>query len=171
MYRKILYGVLMFLLIGGSCLALSQSQQATFQVSVASVFELSIDQGFIDFGRMRPGETRGNMPSAGLLVTAKTNSGRPWSLKISDSSAFSSGPYTIPNDNFIWSGWTDGAGRWYGTGKESMTITPTLVYGSGAGEETNLPNGVTNHFRFKLNVPSNQRPGTYQTTVKFTMTE
>ncbi len=170
--KRIISAAVIFLLIGGiSSAALSTNQQATFTVSVASVFELSIDQGFIDFGRMNPGDMKWNMPPAGITVQSKSNSGKPWYLKVSNDSPFSSGSNTIPNSNFSWSGWTDGSGKWYGDGTNQVSVTPTLVYSSGAGEENNLPNGTVNHMKFKLKVPNNQVPGNYTTIVKFTMTE
>lgn len=159
------------MIIGGTGFALTSSQTSLFTVTVSSVFELSIDQGVVDFGRMKPGETKWNIPSSGISVTARTNSGKPWYLKISSATPFSYGPNMIPYSKFVWTGWTDGAGKWYGTGNNSMTPTPSLVYSSGLGEENNLPNGTGNHFKFKLSVPENQAPGVYTTTVKFTMTE
>jgi hypothetical protein len=125
----------------------------------------------IDFGRMKPGEIKWNIPSSAVNVVAKTNSGKPWFLKISDSSPFNSANNIIPNDNFYWSGWTDGAGKWYGSANDTISTAPKIVYASGAGEENNLPNGTANHFKFKLAVPSSQAPGFYMTIVKFTMTE
>ncbi|MCX5749797.1 MAG: hypothetical protein NTZ10_06105 [Candidatus Saganbacteria bacterium] len=159
------------ILTGGISFALSSTQQSTFTVTVSSIFELSIDQGMIDFGRMKPGEVKWNIPPSGVTVTAKTNSGKSWFLKVSASNPFSYGSYMIPYSKFVWTGWTDGAGRWYGTGNNIMTPTPSLVYASALGEENNLPSGTNNHFKFKLSVPENQSPGVYTTTVKFTMTE
>jgi spore coat protein U-like protein len=167
---SILIAVAVFL-TGGACFALTSTQQSLFTVTVSSVFELSIDQGVIDFGRMRPGDVKWNIPSSGITVTARTNNGKPWYLKVSAATPFSFGSYMIPYSKFVWTGWTDGAGRWYGTGNNFMTPTPSLVYASGLGEENNLPNGTNNHFKFKLTVPENQAPGVYTTTVKFTMTE
>ncbi len=171
MKRLLLSGVILVLTAAAALAVQSADQQATFTVNVASVFELSIDQGFIDFGRMNPGETKWNMPPAGIMIQAKTNGGKPWYLKISNDSPFSSASNVIPNSNFSWYGWTSGAGKWYGTGENSMSITPALVYSSGAGEDNNLPAGTVNHMKFRLKVPANQAPGNYTTVVKFTMTE
>lgn len=168
---KIIGFVLLFLLMSNYSLALSATQQTTFTVTINSVFELSIDQGLIDFGKMNPGETKHNMPSSGILVLSKTNNGNPWFLKIDSSSPFASGNNLIQAANFKWSGWTDGAGTWFGMGSNIIRSTPTIAYASAAGEENNLPNGTTNHFKFNLAVPSSQAPGIYTTTVKFTMTE
>lgn len=169
--KNILAGILILALSGNCAYALSASQQATFTVTVNSVFELSIDQGLIDFGRMDPGDEKNNIPSRGLTVTSRTNSGNPWYLKINSSSPFSSGDKIIPYSSFRWTGWTDGSGVWFGTNNKTVSASPVLAYSSGAGEESNLPNGTLNHFKFKLNVPKIQAPGVYTTMVKFTMTE
>ncbi len=170
--RKVVFALAVLILSGSICAAAqSTDQQATFTVSVASVFELSIDQGFIDFGRMNPGETKWNMPPAGIMIQAKTNCGNPWYLKISNDSPFSSSSNVISNSHFSWYGWTNGAGKWYGTGENTMSLTPALVYSSGAGEENNMPGGTVNYMKFRLKVPENQAPGNYTTVVKFTMTE
>lgn len=169
--RNIFGFIFLLLLISSSAFALSATQQTTFTVTINSVFELSIDQGLIDFGKMNPGETKHNIPASGILVSSKTNNGNPWFLKISHTSPFASANNLIPDSNFKWTGWSDGAGKWFGTVNNNIRITPSIAYTSGAGEENNLPNGTTNHFKFKLAVPSNQAPGIYTTTVKFTMTE
>ncbi len=171
MIKKLLAGSAVVIFLAGTSWALSATQQTTFTVTVTSVFELSIDQGVIDFGRMRPGETKWNIPASAVNVVAKTNSGKPWYLKLSNDSPFNSANYIIPNSNFYWTGWTSGAGKWYGTANDQMSTAPKIVYASAAGEENNLPNGTGNHFKFKLAVPENQAPGYYMTTVKFTMTE
>ena len=171
MIKKMIAAGLVAAFMQSAGFALSASQQATFTVTVSSVFELSIDQGVIDFGRMRPGETKWNIPASAVNVVARTNSGKPWYLKISNTSPFNSGTDVIPNSNFYWSGWTSGAGKWYGSAQDQMSTAPKIVYAGTAGEENNLPDGTANHFKFKLAVPANQAPGFYMTTVKFTMTE
>jgi len=171
MIRKISAILAVVLISGSVAFAASVNQQATFTVAVSSVFELGIDYGLVDFGKMKPGDTKWNMPSSGITITAKTNNGKPWYLKVSNDSPFTSGSDVIQNSNFMWSGWSDGSGVWYGTGNDKIATTPTLVYASGSGEDNNLPDGTNNHMKFKLAVPKNQRPGSYITTVKFTMTE
>ena len=162
--KKILAALMIVFLAGGPALALASTQQTIFTVTVASIFELTIDQGVIDFEKMKPGEVKENMPSSGITLTSRTNSGKPWFVKVSNISPFSSGSSVIPNSNFSWSGWSDGSGRWFGSGNNGMTMTPVLAYSSGGGEENNMPAGTNNHFRFRLVVPENQEPGKYMTT-------
>jgi hypothetical protein len=141
------------------------------RVVVGNYFRLSVDRGSIDFGSMKPGEAKDNVPGEGIIVTAKTNTGNPWYLKISNDSPLSSGPYVIPNSNFIWYGWTDGAGTWYGTGTNPLTFAPELMYASGVSEKNNMPDGTNNHLKFKLTIPRGQPGGKYMSTVKLTLTE
>jgi hypothetical protein len=144
---------------------------AVMNVTVINYFRLSVDRGTIDFENMSPGQTKDNVPVEGAIVTAMTNTGNPWYLKISNNSPLSSGPYVIPNSNFIWYGWTDGTGIWQGTGTDAINFVPSLVYSSGAGETMNLPNGTTNHLKFKLTIPKGQPGGKYISNVVLTLTE
>jgi hypothetical protein len=147
------------------------TKTCNISVAVGNYFRLSVDRGTVDFEKMRPGETKDNVPVEGVIVSGKTNTGNPWYLKISNDGPLSSGPYTIPNTNFIWYGWTDGAGTWYGTGTNQLTFVPDLVYASGANEGNNLPNGTNNHLKFKLTIPKGQPGGKYLSNVKLTFTE
>lgn len=171
MKKIVLVAMATFLLSQGASQALTSSQLTTFNVTVSTLFQLSIDQGYIDFGKMKPGEIKGNIPPEGVTVQAQTNNSKPWYLKICNSSPFTYGDEIIPNNNFMWSGWTDGSGKWYGTGNNKMTTTPTLIYESAVSEYNNLPAGTSGHLKFRLKVPDDQAPGNYTTTVKFTMTE
>jgi hypothetical protein len=154
--------------IGGG---MAVESYADITVTVGNYFRLSIDRGSIDFEKMSGGETKDNVPVEGIIITSKTNVGNPWYLKISNDSPLSTGPYLIPNSNFIWYGWSDGTGRWYGNGTNAMTLVPELMYSSGATESNNLPNGTNNHLKFKLTVPKGQPGGKYITNVKLTLTE
>ena len=155
---------------GGSG-TLSFERTTDIYVTVGNYFRLSIDRGAIDFEKMSPGETKDNMPVEGIIITAKTNVGNPWYLKVSNDSPLSSGPYIIPNTNFIWYGWTDGTGRWYGNGDDQLSLVPSLMYSSSFIESNNLPDGTKNHLKLKLTVPKGQAGGKYISNVKFTMTE
>ncbi len=153
--------------IGGT----SATRTAQISVTVGNYFRLSVDRGTIDFEKMKPGDVKDNMPPEGVIVTSNTNTGNPWYLKISNDSPLSSGPYVIPDSNFSWYGWTDGAGTWYGTGNNPITFVPELMYASGANEGNNMPNGTNNHLKFKLAIPKGQPGGKYLSTVTLTLTE
>lgn len=150
---------------------LSITRTVPITVNVVGTFRLSIDRGSIDFDKMSPGETKDNVPVEGVILTSKSSFGNPWYLKISNDNPLSNGPYMIPNTNFIWYGWSDGTGRWYGTGNDQMTLVPALMYSSGAAEGMNIPDGTLNHLKFKLSIPKGQSGGKYITNVRITMTE
>ena len=143
----------------------------TARVTVEEVFTLSIDRDAIDFYNMKPGESRYDIPPTGIRVTTKSNSGNPWYLKIRATEPLSSGKAIIPYDKFAWYGWSEGSGSWYGTGKEHISSLPQIAYASTLSEGLNASPGVANVFKFKLEVPSNQQAGSYETTVQFILTE
>ena len=151
--------------------ALQATQEAVVSVTVDPVFELTLDQGFIRFDHMRPGEVKWNIPYNALAATAKTNNQKSWTLMISAATELTSGADLIPNDRFYWYGWSDGQGTYYGTKENSFTTTPVVAYSSTGAEGANLPSGTKNYFKFKLDIPKNQPPGVYSTTVKLTISE
>lgn len=144
---------------------------AQISVVIGSLFRLSADRGSADFEKMKPGETKDNVPVEGVIVLTSCNTGNPWYLKINNDSPLSSGPYVIPNTNLIWYGWSDGSGRWYGNGSDPISLVPMLLYSSGANESNNLPDGTKNHLKFKLTVPKGQPGGKYLSNIKLTLTE
>jgi hypothetical protein len=120
---------------------------------------------------MVPGEIKEDVPPQGLLVTCKSNDpDAPWYLKISDTGPLTYGPYTIPNSNFYWYGYSSGSGTWYGTGEDNLSTAPVLAYSS-PSSGLNLPGGTVCQFKFRLDVPPDQEPGPYSTIVQFTVTE
>lgn len=169
--KKVLIAIGVILLLQGEAWCLTATQEADVRVEVESIFTISIDQGFINFERMKPGEVKWNIPYTALTTTCKSNRGNPWYIKVSTNGDLLSGDALIPNQNFYWYGWTLGRGTWYGTKENQLTITPVLAYAASADEYFNYPNGTQNAFKFKLKIPENARPGIYSTSVKFTMTE
>ena len=143
----------------------------TARVTVEQVFTLSVDRDDINFYDMKPGETRTDIPAAGIRVTTKSNTGHAWFLKLRETEPLTNGKSVIPDENFGWYGWTEGSGTWMGTGKEHMLMTPQVAYVSTSAEGLNADPGVANVFKFKLDVPKNQEAGNYQTTVQFILTE
>lgn len=149
----------------------SDTDSVNVTLNVNTSISMDLDIRVVDFERMIPGEVKLDVPSQGLLVTCKSNNpNAPWYLKISETGPLSYGPYTIPDSNFYWYGFTDGDGIWYGTGEDNLSTTPILVYASPTSG-LNLPDGTVCHFKFKLAIPKDQEPGPYMTTVQFTMTE
>jgi len=168
----VVLGLVVWSLLGfDKAYALSATQEAQIKVEVASIFNMSIDQGFIDFERMKPGDVKWNLPYTALTANCQTNRDNPWFLKISSEGDLQSGMNTISNQNLWWYGWTEGAGTWYGQKENTLSTTPAIVYAASAGEYSNYPTGTRNAFKFKLKIPNDARPGIYKTTIKFTMTE
>ncbi len=169
--KRILVAAGILLLVQGAVWAAATTQEAEVNVEVESVFSISVDQGFVDFERMKPGEVKWNIPYTALTTTSKTNRNNPWYLKINTIGDLTSGDSNIPSQNLSWYGWTQGLGTWYGRKENPLTTTPILVYSSAPSEYSNFPGGTQNTFKFKLRVPENTKPGIYSTTIKFTMTE
>jgi len=144
---------------------------ATISVTVGSYFRLSVDRTLIDFEKMSPGEIKDNVPVEGSIINSKVSTGNPWYLKISNDSPLSSGPYIIPNTNLIWYGWSDGSGKWFGNGDDQMTLVPQIMYSSSINEGVNIPDGISNHLKFKLTIPKGQPGGKYISNVRITMSE
>ncbi|MFA5880015.1 MAG: hypothetical protein WC860_07565 [Candidatus Margulisiibacteriota bacterium] len=144
---------------------------ALAKVQVATVFAISLDRTDIDFGEMRPGEVKYDIPATGIKVTTKTNTGNKWYLLINTLTELRAGDRYIDNKYFGWYGWTEGQGKWFGTGDNSITLNPFTVYESSVDEGLNLPNGTNNIFKFKLDLPKDQPAGRYEASVRFTLTE
>jgi len=165
-------GIVLALFVNQSLFAANQtSASAVAKVHVESIFSIELNRTDIDFESISPGESKYDVPATGIKVTTKTNTGRSWSLAINALSNFKSNDHTIDNQNFQWYGWTEGKGTWKGEKENTMTLTPVTVYESSDIEALNYPEGTHNFFKFKLSIPSNQKPGDYQTIIRFTITE
>jgi hypothetical protein len=159
------------ILLSSSVYAVSDSQIATAKVHVESVFEITLDRSDIDFESMRPGQIKYDIPATGIKVTTKCNTNNKWYLLINSLDEMRDGNKYINNNNFYWYGWTSGKGKWFGTGDNTMKITPVTVYEASELETINLPQGTDNFFKFKLEVPADQQPGNYESSIRFTITE
>ena len=169
--RKIFILTFLLLIFAAGSVYAATVQNATVTVKVNPIFSISIDRDDIDFGVMKPGQNKYDIPATGIKVNVQSNSGNPWFLRINDTDDLSSGSAFISNYNFFWYGWAEGSGSWYGTGKDRMTTTPVVAYASTNAEGLNMPNGTNCYFKFKLKVPHKQVGGRYETTVQFTITE
>jgi len=152
----------------------TQTAEATARVTVASVFSISLDRSDIDFRILKPGQTLDNIPESALRVTTRTNTGNPWELKVNALSPLRNGPDLIPNENFSWHGWSEGKGKWLGTGNDKVSLSPTVAYLCDSTEVRNISDaedGTHNFFQFGLSVPKSAKPGLYRTIVRFTVTE
>ena len=165
------YLLLAFAAFNSASYAEQAVAEAKVKVEVKSIFKMSLDRADINFRDMLPGQTRENIPETGIKVTSYSNTGRQWFIKLNTVSDLRDGERTIDSKYFQWYGWTEGKGKWTGTGGDVFKQTPALAYISDSSEYVNLPNGVDNYFKFRLTVPQNQVAGFYETIVQFTMTE
>lgn len=139
-------------------------------VFVQGTFGLMVDTDSFDFARLVPGDTGEMSRAEGISVAGASSNGNPWCLKVSTTRPLSSGADFIANDNFSWYGSSEGKGKWYGSNEKSLADPYDTAYIS-LPEEAELAEKVTNRFKFRLFVPKDTKPGTYTTTIMFTMTE
>lgn len=142
-------------------------------VPAYAALTLSTDHRSLFFGLMQLGEEKilANAGSHHNQVTVSSTSGRTWYLKISVLQPLSSGADTIPLEHFRWE-LVDTSGR--GTiashhEPRPFTLSPEMVYFSSPDEASGQ--SVQFRFRYLLTVPEAQVSGTYQTTIRFTLSE
>lgn len=165
---------IVFFFLMGVIFAASVNDTLSVMVNVKSIFELSIDRHVIDFKTLLPGQLMQDMPdNEGVKVTAKTNNGNGWVLKISNLAELSDGSEVIPNKYFSWSGSPSkiATGTWYGKGTDNLSLTPVIAYSSSVAEYNNYPAGTDLFFKFDLKVPEKQKSGIYRSIIAFTLTE
>ena len=176
---------LFFLFIFSSLASAASRISLPVQLTVAQNFSLGINTAQLDFGEVTPGDAKFDIPltDPGLRITAVTNAGNPWFLQVSASSDFintaTSVAATLPLSILHWYpiySEYQGVSPAPGTintpppGQSfTMTTSPVLIYSSGIADKVTLSTLVD--LRFGVVVPTDALQGTYQTTVKFTMTE
>ncbi|MEK7375825.1 MAG: hypothetical protein AABZ57_01475 [Candidatus Margulisiibacteriota bacterium] len=176
MTQKIFAGILAAMLLAGTSLA---------------ALTVSFDTASIDFGSVAPGEWK-EAPLARdhdtLVVVSDT--GNVWTAKISVTQALTNGTFpsiTIPNENFRWmstyagnknapyTSLVSGLNHPAGLGYVNFSAIDELVYTSGKEaayiDNNNSPAGTEIQFKWGMAMPSNQRAGTYATTVRYTVTQ
>ena len=135
--------------------------------------ELSTDHRWLFFGVMQLGDEKAlaDFGTYHNQITCSSNSGNPWYLKINLLGPLSLGQESIPLENFKWQlAWTNGAGSTTaGYQFRAFTLFPDLVYTSAASEAAG--GGITFQFKYFLKIPQTQLSGTYNTTLRFTLTE
>jgi hypothetical protein len=167
--RKLIYIFLILNVFIIPAFCVQTSGSITVTVLVQGTFNLMVNTDSFDFVRLVPGQT-GNMSRAdGVMVTGTSGSGNPWFLVVS-ANPLISGTNTIPNENFSWSGTSEGQGEWRGSQEKTFADSNRTAYISTA-DEADSASKVINKFKFRLRVPEDTKPGVYTTTVMFTMTE
>lgn len=171
MKKSVFYFILIFMLImimSGVKYAFATQQYANMDatVGVNPVFVMSVNPSTINFGSVDPGTSTEERQ---LTVSCVTNNNNPWSVSVRVVSEFTSGTFTIPNENFNWRGSSTGSGRW-NSGDGRMSTTPFTFYEASASEYITTPKVDLNMF-LSIDVPQGQAAGTYSTILALTMTE
>jgi hypothetical protein len=169
------------LLIPSPAFAVSAALEAPAQVTIPATFSLALSHNAINFGSMRPGAFSGSKPKnvqfgfeQGLIITATSNNGLPWQITMNTTGPLQSGADTIASTAFQAFGWVvagEATGTFLRGTAAAVSTIPEVIYTSSAAEGVNTPSGSKVHMQFQIAVPDNTIPGTYVTTLRFTMTE
>jgi hypothetical protein len=151
-------------------LAAQATSSITVSVLVQGSFNLVVNTDSFDFARLAPGQTGEMNGTEGVAVTGTSSGGNPWYLMVSTVKPLTSGNNSIPNENFTWFGTSEGKGAWYGNAEKSFAAPTNTAYVSSV-DEADQVSKVVNKFKFRLRAPEDTKPGSYTTTVMFTMTE
>ncbi len=159
-------------------------------VTVKEFFSLALDSSSIDFGTLNQGQWKEVSGSSGYANAAicYSNTGRPWTLSIRASSPLTKGSSTISVDVLKWmstyagsknapyTNYSDGLLNPPSNGYIDFSLTDKAVFSSALASIPNnntLPNGVEVQFKYAILIPTNIKvdPGTYTTTITYTLTE
>lgn len=168
--KKILFIVFLTFICISPAYSAQKSGSLTVSVSVQGKFFLMVNSDSFDFANLNPGQTGEISKKDGLTVVTASTNGNPCYLKVSCSRPLSSGTDYIPNDNFTWYGTSEGKGEFFGTTDKSFADTTATAYVS-TPSESGDGTKISSKFKFRLHVPEDTKPGSYTTTVMFTMTE
>lgn len=141
--------------------------------AVHAAMELRSDSRSLFFGLMELGEDK-TLSQAGAyhneIICASTG-GRPWFLKVNALGPLASGAEEIPLERFSWQlVRAEGTGGGASPGEyRPFDLIPDTVYISGPGEDAGQP--VRLQLRYRLRLPDAVVSGSYQTTIRFTLTE
>lgn len=134
---------------------------------------ITTDHRSLFFGPMQLGQEK-ELAEFGTYhnqITCSSTNQNTWYLKIGLLSPLSSGAETIPLENFQWQlDYTNGIGTQVNPHQyKEFSLIPEPVYISGPQEATG--SSITFQFRYYLKIPQVQASGTYNTTIRFTLTE
>lgn len=137
----------------------------------AAVFSISLDAASVNFGSIVPGSAS-ELGAGGHHneVTAASDGGVAYYIKIYDTAPLACVSFTIPNSNFEWlASYMDGQGVLAAGAYQAFSTSPALAYSAAGNDLTGTPVHV--RFRYKLTVPGAQGAGFYTTTVVYLLTE
>lgn len=177
----------------GTAYGATKAVNADAKVRVKEVFSLALDSSSIDFGTIRPGEWKPieTEPQIKNKVFCNSNTGKPWTLSIKATDNLVSDFSTIPIQNLKWMTVYAGSknppyepapvnfneGIIYMAAYQDFALIDVAVFRSERVPLSKMPNyntlpeGAEIEFQYAISVPDNMTPGTYRTTVLYTMTE
>jgi len=138
-----------------------------------AAISISTDHRSVFFGVMQLGEEKelANLGGYHNVVSCSSTNGNTWYLKINLLRPLSSGQDAIPLENFQWKlSTTNGIGMISNPYQfKPFSLFPDSVYISGPGESGG--NQINFKFKYYLEIPEAQTSGSYNTTIRFTLTE
>ena len=145
----------------------------SWQTIVYAVLEISIDKQPLAFGFMQLGEEKELNQYGGYHqeIVCSSTDGNTWYLKINLLKPLSSGQDAIPLENFKWQlVYSSGKGRIANLYEyKEFSLFPDLVYISASDE--NAGESISLQFKYLLEIPEVQTAGSYNTVIRFTLTE
>lgn len=174
----------------GTAFGASAAVNADATVTVNEVFSLALDSSSVDFGSVRQGEWKEVSGSLGYANAAicKSNTGRPWTLSIKATAPLMSESLTLPMDNLKWMStyagsknspyddYSAGLVNHPADGFVNFSLIDAAVFRSSGASIPNsntLPSGAEIQFKYAVFIPDTIKvsPGSYSTTVVYTLTE
>lgn len=163
--------VILSVLIPFICYADQDSEEVFASVFVLPSFSIDIDNNYLDFGLVKPGESVMLKPATYYnSLRCVSNKGARYYLKIHilDEIIGPKGSRILPS-SFKW--------KVYGLNGSGTAVTewqefsekPMLVYTSGA--EDKMGSEVRIRFQYKLDLPASARGGHYSLKVAYLLTE
>jgi hypothetical protein len=167
----IIFSAASFIFTAGICAAEEDTEDLFASVVVLPTFDISIDNNYINFGRVEPGKSI-TLKEATHYNTLKcvSNKGRDYSVKIHilDDIIGPKGNI-IPASSFKWRIYkTTGTGSAV-SGWQEFSKNPLLVYAS--SREDNTGKELVINFQYKLDLPLNATGGHYALKVVYMITE
>ena len=160
-----------FIFIAGICAAEQDTEDLFASVVVLSTFDVTVDNNYINFGRVEPGESI-TLQEGAYYNTLKcvSNKGRDYYVKIHllDDVIGPKGNI-IPASSFKWKIYdTTGTGSPV-SGWQEFSREPLLVYASSPEDE--MGNELMIRFQYKLDLPRKATGGHYDLKVVYMLTE
>ena len=170
---RVVVGIMLLFLFLIPALGYAQNEaedDTSASVIVASVFTLEVSPTNIDFGSITPGEwSETGTGSYDNEATSVSNNDRTWYLKVSAEGPMVGSFDEIPLDSLKWYIYnTTGAGSTV-SGWNNFSTSQTLCYTS-AGDD-DIGSEVKVRFKYALQAPGDTRSGSYNTTIRYTMTQ